>query len=124
MTPLLSFHERLMDAKKKKALEEAGWTVGTVDQFLELTPEESNLVELRLRLSDAIKARRKMLGWSQKKLAEKLGSSQSRIAKMEAGSDRTSSIDILFRTLFVTGLSSKKMSGLFSVVEGLGESGK
>lgn len=113
-----------MDARKKEKLRKAGWTVGTVDEFLELTPEESNLVELRLRLSDAVKARRKILGWSQKKLAEKLGSSQSRVAKMETGTDRSSSIDLLFRALFVTGLNSRKISGLFSAIQGLGEPGK
>jgi ribosome-binding protein aMBF1 (putative translation factor) len=113
-----------MDAQKKQKLKKAGWTVGTVDEFLELTPEERSLVELRLRLSDALRARRKMLGWSQEKLADKLGSSQSRIAKMEAGTDRTSSVDLLFRALFVTGVNARKLAGLFSAIQGLGQPGK
>lgn len=111
-----------MDVGKKDRLKNAGWTVGSVEEFLQLNPEESNLVELRLRLSEAIRNRRRSLGWSQEQLAKKLGSSQSRVAKLEAGTDRSSSIDLLFRALFVTELTAKNISNLFAAIHGLGSS--
>lgn len=40
-----------MDEEKKKRLEAKGWKVGTVAEFLELTPEEGMLVEIKLALS-------------------------------------------------------------------------
>ena len=49
-----------MDTKKKKALESKGYKVGTVEEFLGLSPEESEYIELKLALSEAlIKCRKK-----------------------------------------------------------------
>ena len=98
-----------MDKKKRERLEAAGWTVGTVEQFLELTPDESSIIELRLRLSDAFKKRRRELGWPQQRLADALRSSQSRIAKMEAD-DPSVSIDLLIRGLMATGVGLEALS--------------
>jgi len=98
-----------MDKKKRERLEAAGWTVGTVEQFLDLTPEESALIELRLRLSKALKKRRQTLGWSQQKFANDLSSSQSRVAKMEAD-DPSVSIDLLIRGLMATGVGLEALS--------------
>ena len=81
-----------MRKSKKAALEAQGWVVGSVDDFLELTPEESALVDLKLRLSDALRARRTKRGLSQQAVAKRLHSSQSRVAKMEAGEARSRSI--------------------------------
>ncbi len=47
-----------MDAKKRKKLEAAGWQVGTVEDFLNLTSAELAMVELRLSLGEALKKRR------------------------------------------------------------------
>ena len=41
-----------MDTKKKKALSKRGYKVGTVDEFLGLSSEESEYTELRLALSE------------------------------------------------------------------------
>ncbi|MCG8362999.1 MAG: hypothetical protein MJA27_06650 [Pseudanabaenales cyanobacterium] len=38
-----------MDQKTSKKLEDKGWKVGTVSDFLELSPEEAILVEIKLR---------------------------------------------------------------------------
>lgn len=47
-----------MDTKKKKALVIKGYRVGTFDEFLGLSSEESEYIELKLALSEAlIKAR-------------------------------------------------------------------
>lgn len=102
-----------MDKKKRKRLEAAGWKFGTIEEFLGLSPEESAIVELRLRLSDALKKRRATLGWSQQKLANTLQSSQSRVAKMEAD-DPTVSIDLLIRGLLSTGVGLDGLSKIVS----------
>lgn len=87
-----------MRKAKQQSLEANGWRVGSVADFLDLTPEEAAVVELKLRLSDALRARRTKLRLSQEAVAERLGSSQSRVAKMEAG-DASVSLDLLLRAL-------------------------
>ena len=48
-----------MKQDKKKKLEEAGWRVGGATEFLELSPEEEEYVDLRIRLGDAVRPRLK-----------------------------------------------------------------
>jgi DNA-binding XRE family transcriptional regulator len=98
-----------MRKAKKLALEAQGWVVGSVDDFLELTPEESALVDLKLRLSDALRARRAKLGLSQEAVAKRLRSSQSRVAKMEAG-EASVSFDLLVRALVNLGATTADLA--------------
>lgn len=91
-----------MKKSKRKLLENQGWRVGTADEFLGLSEDEIAIVDMRLRLSQALRERRKAEGLSQAALAKKIRSSQSRVAKMEAA-DRTVSIDLLIRGLVATG---------------------
>jgi hypothetical protein len=44
-----------MDEAKKKRLKEAGWSTGSVAEFLELSPEESALIEIKLRFTELLK---------------------------------------------------------------------
>ena len=90
-----------MDRSKRERLESKGWKVGTVSDFLELTPEETMLVEIKLALSRNLKERRQEL-MTQSELATKLSSSQPRIAKAENG-DASVSIDLLLRAILATG---------------------
>jgi len=99
----------IMDKKKPERLSAGGWKIGQAAEFLELTPEEAELVELKLALSSTLRARRTDQGWSQGVLAERIGSSQSRVAKMEA-SDPTVSMDLLIRGLLATGASKKEIA--------------
>ena len=91
-----------MKNEKKNRLEAAGFKVGTADDFLGLTREESSLVTLRLSLAEEVRRRRVLLHYSQTELARRIGSSQSRIAKLEAAESDVS-LDLLFRALFATG---------------------
>lgn len=86
-----------MRKDKKAKLERAGWKVGSVKEFLGLTTAEQALVELRLTLSRSLRERRTRRRLSQEQLAKRLRSSQSRVAKMEAG-DPSVSIDLLIRS--------------------------
>jgi predicted XRE-type DNA-binding protein len=102
-----------MDKKKKDRLAAEGWRTGTAADFLGLTPEEAEFVELKLALSSELKDFRSEHGISQVELAERLGSSQSRVAKMEA-SDPTVSVDLLIRGLFAAGATKKDIAGAIS----------
>jgi len=98
-----------MDAAKKKRLKEAGWSTGSVAEFLDLTPEEAGLIEIKLRLSELVKRVRTRGGLSQVALAQLLGSSQSRVAKIESG-DPSVSLDLLFRASFASGATRKELA--------------
>jgi ribosome-binding protein aMBF1 (putative translation factor) len=93
-----------MDDGKKSLIEAAGWRVGDAAGFLGLSAEEAAFVELKLALADYLRGIRTQHGWTQSQVARRLGSSQSRIAKMEAA-DASVSIDLLVRALLTLGAS-------------------
>ena len=98
-----------MDARKRKRLAKAGWSVGSAATFLELSPEESALVDMRVALSRSLKERRLAAGLTQTTLATQLRSSQSRVAKLEAA-DPSVSLDLLIRALLTVGASRKEVA--------------
>lgn len=98
-----------MDARKKRRLKEAGWRTGSVAEFLELTPEDSALIEIKLRLAELAKKARARRHLSQTDLAQRLGSSQSRVAKIEAG-DPSVSLDLLVRASLASGATRKELA--------------
>jgi DNA-binding XRE family transcriptional regulator len=98
-----------MDKAKRKKLERAGWSTGSPAAFLGLSDGEAAFVELKLALSEELRARRENQGLTQVALAERLGSSQSRVAKMEA-SDPAVSVDLLIRGLLATGASRREIA--------------
>jgi len=95
-----------MRAEKRKRLEAKGWKVGSVKEFLDLSDQEAAYIELRLILARGLKARRRARGLSQTQLAKAMRSSQSRVAKMEAG-DPTVSLDLLVQSLLALGASNR-----------------
>jgi len=97
-----------MDAKKRKKLETAGWKVGGVDEFLGLSAEEMEFIEAKLALANSLKEARKKKRLTQEQLAKKIGSSQSRVAKMEAA-DSTVSLDALIKALQTLGMNMSQI---------------
>jgi predicted XRE-type DNA-binding protein len=91
-----------MNEEKRKALEAAGFVFGDAEDFLELTREERLLVEIRVAVSNAIRARRKQSSLTQIQAAKLLKTSQSRFARIEAGSSDVS-LDLMFKGLFRLG---------------------
>jgi len=91
-----------MRIEKRKKLEAAGWTVGDTRDFLGLTPDEAIFVEIKLDLARRLRELREERNWTQAELARQVGSSQSRVAKMEAA-DPTVSVDLLVRSLLAAG---------------------
>jgi DNA-binding XRE family transcriptional regulator len=98
-----------MDTAKQAKLEASGWRVGSADEFLGLSAEEGELVEVRLRLSRALRRERERRHVTQAVLAKKLGSSQSRVAKIEAG-DPSVSLDLMVRALLTLGASRRELA--------------
>ena len=93
-----------MNNAKRKRLRAAGWKIGGAREFLGLSDEENEIVELKIRLADAVKAQRTRRELTQHQLAKLLGTSQSRVAKIEAG-DPSVSIDLMLRSLLRMGAS-------------------
>ena len=91
-----------MDQTKRKALEAAGYRIGDAEDFLGLSEEERRLVDLRLSVSRTVRRLRLKRRLTQQQLADKIKSSQSRVAKMEIGANNVS-LDLLFRGLFAVG---------------------
>lgn len=93
-----------MDKVKKDRLAAAGWRSGDAADFLELSEEEAAFVELKLALADYLRELRRQNSWTQSQVARRLGSSQSRVAKMEAA-DGSVSVDLLVKSLLALGAS-------------------
>jgi hypothetical protein len=98
-----------MKAEKQKRLADSGWTVGTADEFLGLTAAESVLVDMKLALAQELRKRRAHLHLSQEALARRLRSSQSRVAKMEAG-DPGVSLDLRVGALLAAGTTRRRLA--------------
>jgi hypothetical protein len=103
-----------MDKRKRQRLEAAGWRVGSTADFLGLSDEEAALVEVKLGLASALRKQRSRRGMTQAELGRLLGSSQSRVAKMEAA-DPSVSIDLMVRSLLRTGASRKDVASFIAM---------
>jgi DNA-binding XRE family transcriptional regulator len=102
-----------MDKRRKEKLAKKGWKVGSVAEFLDLSAEESAYIEMKLALSEKLREWRQRKKLTQAELAKAIESSQSRVAKMEAG-DPTVSIDLLVKSLLALGVSKKELGRAIS----------
>jgi ribosome-binding protein aMBF1 (putative translation factor) len=102
-----------MRESKRKKLEAKGWRVGSTKDLLGLSDQEVRYIELRLKLAQGLKSRRQAKGISQVNLAHTIKSSQSRVAKMEAG-DPTVSIDLLVKSILALGASSRDLAAIIA----------
>ena len=94
-----------MRESKRRRLEAKGWRIGSAPEFLRLSPEEVAFIEVKLRLADSLRQQRVRRHLTQAEAAKLLKSSQSRIAKMEAG-DPSVSLDLMVRCLIGLGASA------------------
>ncbi len=102
-----------MNAATRKRLEADGWVLGSIREFLGLSDEEAALVEIKLALSKLLKEQRAASGISQVELAKRIGSSQSRIAKLEAV-DPSASVDLLMRSALGAGATAEDIAKAIS----------
>ena len=103
-----------MRESKRKRLESQGWRFGTTTEFLQLSPEEAAYVELKAKLANDLKVRRRRKRLTQHGLARLVKSSQSRVAKMEAG-DPSVTLDLLIRALLALGVSNREIAKAISL---------
>ena len=97
-----------MKAEKRRRLEAAGWKETTVQEFLNLSQADVQYIEMKLALSRLLRLVRERRRLTQTKAAALLKTSQSRLARMEAG-DPSVSLDLLVRGLFALGASPRDL---------------
>jgi transcriptional regulator with XRE-family HTH domain len=107
-----------MHASKRKKLEAAGYQLGDAADFLGLSPEEEALINIKVKLSKQLVELRKKSGFSQGALAKMIGSSQSRVAKMEA-CDPSVSMDLMFKSAFALGADQIKIGKFITSLSGV-----
>ncbi len=95
-------------------LAKKGWKVGTVAEFLELSPEEAVYVEMKVALASRLQHLRQSRRISQEQLATLIHSSRSNISKIE-NNDPTASIDLLVRSLLALGSSPDEVAQTISL---------
>ena len=105
-----------MKTAKLGRLQAAVWKVGSAEEFLQLSDDEARLVALKLSLISAVKKSRVKRKLSQIDLAQRMKSSQSRIAKIEAG-DRSVSLDLIVRALIASGATTRDIQAAFTANE-------
>ena len=102
-----------MKADRRKRLRAVGFRVGTMQEFLEISDEEMALIDLKVRMVEMPRKVRASLGMTQEGLAKWIGSSQSRVAKMEAGESDVS-LDLICTALFALGISRREIGRTLS----------
>ncbi len=85
-----------------------GWVTGSVQELLDLSPSDIEFIETRRELSRMFREERKKQNLTQIAIAQRIGSSQSRVAKIEKG-DSSVSLDLLFQSLYRLGLNRRKL---------------
>lgn len=91
-----------MKTNKQERLEAAGWRVGSAAEFVELRDDEVTLLEMRESLGSRVRELRTAAGVTQTGLAKSMGSSQSRVAKIESGHPGVS-LELMVRALLALG---------------------
>ena len=102
-----------MNRAKSDRLKAAGWAVSDTRELLSLSDAEAMLVEIRVELAVVLRNARRAHKWTQAEFADAIGSSQSRVAKMESG-DASVSIDLLVRSLLASGSSGARIGAAFA----------
>jgi len=98
-----------MKVSKKRRLEAAGWKETSVKEFLNLSEADMQYIEIKLALSRRLRELREKRHLTQTKAATLLKTSQSRLARMEAG-DPSVSLDLLVRGLFALGATRQELA--------------
>lgn len=93
-----------MEDAKRRRLRAAGWQAGEAEEFLGLSEQEVGMIRIHESLAAAVRSARIGAGLTQHDLARRLGSSQSRVAKIEAA-DPGVSLDLMVRASLALGRS-------------------
>jgi predicted XRE-type DNA-binding protein len=91
-----------MYLEKQKALEAAGWRFGDAADFLAMPDEERQLLDARVEAALAVRNQRIASKLSQRQLADRIKTSQPRIAKIERAAPDVS-LDQILRAFAAAG---------------------
>ena len=95
-----------MNKAQRERLHLMGGRETTVTDFLGMSPAEERMMETRLALANLVRDSRKDRGWSQTDLADKMGTQQPNIARMEI---MGAGFEIIFQALYVLGLTPEEV---------------
>ena len=96
-----------LSGKKEARIRAMGGKVTTVEDWLDLTPGEVAIIDMKIRLGERLKAHRQSQQLSQEKAAKILQTSQGRISKLEKGQ---ASLDQLVWSMLTLGGSRKELA--------------
>ena len=88
-----------------------GWTEGSVQDLLELSEHETAIVEMRVRLAEKVREKRRARRITQKDLARRIASTQPRVARLEQAD---ASLEMLIRALFALGSDRREIGKLLA----------
>jgi transcriptional regulator with XRE-family HTH domain len=91
-----------MRSEKQKALEAAGWRFGDAADFLALTDEDRQMLDVRVDAALAVRRQREAMKLSQQELARRIKTSQPRIVKIEKAA-RDVTLDQILRAYAAAG---------------------
>jgi|SRR5581483_3015644 len=97
-----------MNLAKRRKLQKLGYAVADTQDFLGLSDQEMELIDLKISLVQKLRQVRKQRMLSQKQLAQLLGSSQSRVAMLERGAPDVS-LDLICRSLLALGVGRREI---------------
>ena len=100
-----------IDKAKLEKLMAAGMMVTDASEWLGLSPAESAMVDMRIRLAREVERLRGERGLTQKALAEEMGTKQPAVARIKRNPSATT-IDSLVRALLVLGSTPRKIAAL------------
>ncbi len=101
-----------MQTEKRKALEAAGWKFGDAADFLAMTDEERQMLDIRVDAALAVRRQREAMKLSQQELGRRIHTSQPRIVKIEKAA-RDVTLDQILRAYAAAGgrISIREVAG-------------
>lgn len=98
-----------MTEAKKKILAENGYRLTDSAEWLGLSREESQLIDMRVALAQELERVRKAKGMTQAELAKRIGTKQSGVARM-INTPEASTMDNLVKSLIALGEPVSKIA--------------
>ena len=99
----------MLDRMKPKVIKD--WKEGTVQDFLDLSDVDMALVETKVALTRMLRRKRLASQLTQSDMARAMQTSQSRVARIEAG-DPSVSLDLVFKALYTVGMTPHDVGGV------------
>ena len=100
-----------LSTQKKARIRTMGGRVTTVEEWLDLTQEEVAVIDMKIRLGEQLRTRRRKKKLSQGRVAKILNTSQGRVSKLEKGQ---ATLDQLARSVLALGGSPKEVGRAIS----------